>query len=66
MTDAVEISLISACAAVFAAGCSVIVAKLNQVHNLVNSRMTELLDLTRMASKAEGIKQGQSEPAIQA
>lgn len=36
--------------------------QINTVHVLINSRMTELLELTQKASKAEGYKQGQSEP----
>lgn len=28
-----------------------------QLHQLVNSRMTEMLELTRRASKAEGVKE---------
>jgi hypothetical protein len=33
--------------------------KVDGIHGLVNSRMTELLELTRQSSKAEGIKQEQ-------
>jgi hypothetical protein len=32
-----------------------------QLHNLVNSRMTELLELTRKSSKAEGFKEGKED-----
>lgn len=31
--------------------------QINQVHLIVNSRLSELLVLTRSASKAEGVKQ---------
>lgn len=31
--------------------------KVTQTHELVNSRMTELLELTRTASRAEGMKE---------
>ncbi len=31
--------------------------KVFQTHSLVNSRMTELLELTRKSSKAEGVKE---------
>jgi hypothetical protein len=33
-----------------------------QVHLLVNSRMTELLELTRKSSRAEGAKDAQDKP----
>lgn len=32
--------------------------KIDRTHELVNSRMSELLDLTRKASKAEGVLEG--------
>lgn len=35
--------------------------KINEVHVLMNSRLTELLELTKKASMAEGLKQGRDE-----
>ncbi len=32
--------------------------KINDVHQLINSRLTELLDLTRASARAEGILEG--------
>ena len=32
--------------------------KISSVHKEINSRMTELLELTRKASHAEGVKEG--------
>lgn len=37
------------------------IMKLNTMHTQINSRMTELLDLTRKAARAEGFKEGQDE-----
>lgn len=38
------------------------VAKAVETHDLVNSRMSELLEMTRAASRAEGVIEGQSSP----
>lgn len=35
---------------------------IKEVHVLMNSRLTELLDVTRASSRAEGLKQGREEP----
>lgn len=35
--------------------------QINVVHVSINSRMTELLELTQKASKAEGLKEGQDQ-----
>lgn len=35
------------------------VSKLRTVHGQINSRMDELLELTRVSAKAEGVKQEQ-------
>jgi hypothetical protein len=35
--------------------------RIKQVHLLINSRLTELIDLTRISSLAEGLKQGREE-----
>lgn len=32
--------------------------QIQEVHIMMNSRLSELLDLTRASSKAEGVKQG--------
>ncbi len=49
-----------------AAAGSLLVSALNfrqisDVHILINSRMSELLELTKTASKAEGVKEGREE-----
>lgn len=54
MTDTVAVAWIGSFTAILVAAIGLIVARINQVHNLVNSRMTELLDLTRSSAKAEG------------
>lgn len=38
-------------------------AAVQEVHQLVNSRMTELLELTRTAARAEGIKSEKDFPS---
>ena len=35
--------------------------QITSVHVLLNSRLTELLEITRKSSKAEGLKQGREE-----
>ena len=45
--------------AAIAAAAAVIVAMLQRNHNAVNGRMTELLELTRKNSRAEGIKEAE-------
>ena len=37
------------------------VSRIEEVHVLINSRMTELLAITKSASRAEGLKQGEDE-----
>jgi hypothetical protein len=49
MTDGVQIALITG-------GFSVLVVMLHRVGVKVDGRLTELLDLTRKSSKAEGVK----------
>lgn len=54
--------LITALAAAGALAVSIAnMFKIETVHISINSRMTELLELTQKASKAEGLKQGQEE-----
>lgn len=36
--------------------------KIKEVHVLINSRLTELLELTKTSSKAEGVKEGREQP----
>lgn len=60
MSDAIP--LIVASAAVAAVLVSIWnTIKIREVHVLVNSRLTELLTITRDASKAEGLKEGRDE-----
>ena len=54
VTDTVAVAWIGSFTAIFVAACGVVVAQINKVHSLVNSRMTELLELTRTSSLAEG------------
>jgi hypothetical protein len=56
MTDTVQVALI-----VGATG--IIVAFLQRNHNQVNGRMTELIEATRKAAKAEGVKQEKDNPS---
>jgi uncharacterized membrane protein YhaH (DUF805 family) len=37
--------------------------EVRRVHQLVNSRMTELLELTRSTAKAAGVLEGESQPS---
>lgn len=54
--------LIIAVAAAGALGMSVYNAfQINEVHINVNSRLTELLDVTRKSAEARGLKQGREE-----
>jgi hypothetical protein len=52
--------IIGALVAVIVAGMPAMVAllKINQLHVLINSRLTELIEITRQAAKAEGIIEG--------
>lgn len=59
MTDSVAVAVVAAVGVIFTAGCGVVVAMLQRNHNAVNGRMTELLELTRQSSKAEGVKEGE-------
>jgi hypothetical protein len=61
MTEAIAVAAIAATRTVVVAGFGVIVAMLQRNHNAVNGRMTELLELTRQSSKAEGKVEGAKE-----
>ena len=50
MTDAIAVSLIAALG-------GIIVAMLNRLSKKVDGRLTELLELTRKSSHAEGMKE---------
>jgi hypothetical protein len=55
MSEAVIISLISAGTSILTAVLVLLIKKnVQSVHMLINSRMTELLELTKTGSKAEG------------
>lgn len=43
------------------AAVGVVLAQVRQTHNLVNSRMTELLDATKLASQKTGELQGRDQ-----
>ena len=60
MSDAVLISLIVAGSAIITSSIGVIgIRAANRTHDLINSRMTELLDLTRAQARAEGYGAGE-------
>ena len=70
MTDSMWAAMITGGSAVLAAlitgGYAVLIVKINKnhditssTHDLVNSRMTELLALARTSSRAEGVKEEQ-------
>jgi hypothetical protein len=54
--------IIGACIAVIVAGLPAVLAllKINSLHVMVNSRITELLETTRRLAKAEGILEERS------
>jgi len=62
ISDAVVTSAITAIATITVAGFTYLGLKLNTLHTQVNSRMTELLELTKRSSKAEGIKEQKENP----
>lgn len=55
LSDPVILALIAAVSAAITSTLALI--KVNSTHKIVNSRMTELLELTRKSAKAEGVKQ---------
>lgn len=63
MTDAVQIAFIAILPATLASLGALIAsmrnkAAIQEVHQVVNSRMDQMLELTRKSSKAEGVKEG--------
>jgi len=64
MTDVVAVALIAAVPATLGAIVGMInKTKLGQVSNQIDGRLTELLDITRKASHAEGMKDEKGEQA---
>lgn len=62
MSDPIIIAIIGAVVSIASLAMTLIVKyKLEKVHKQINSRMTELLDLTRQASKLEGAADNQAE-----
>jgi hypothetical protein len=64
MTDAVKVALIVATPPTIVAFGAFITSiwnhtKIGQLHVIVNSRLTELLTETRIASRAEGVREEQ-------
>ena len=62
MTDAVQIAIVAAIPPTLVALCGVALGvinrgKISEVHQQINSRMTELLELTRKSSRAEGARE---------
>ena len=53
-----ELAAVITAIAVLVAAVTRLYIAVPDVHDLVNSRMTELLELTRTASHAEGVKEG--------
>jgi hypothetical protein len=54
MTDQIERIILAVIPAIGAVISAICVAKVNKMHTLVNSRMTELLDITRKDARSEG------------
>lgn len=67
MTDGVAIAIVGACGLVFAtaitAGSTIVVKKISGIHDLVNSRMTEMLKLMRDLGHAGGVADEQARQA---
>lgn len=62
MSDAVLIALIgSAATVVTGIGVAYVNKRLGKIHKQINSRMDELLELTRASGRAEGNKEGRAE-----
>jgi hypothetical protein len=55
MSDAVAVALITTAGAVFTAGLGIVIAMVKNLGVKVDGRLTELLELTRTSSKAEGV-----------
>lgn len=63
ISDSIWIALISIIpATVLSLPGILAVIQSRKTHQLVNSRMSELLELTRKASRAEGVKEGEGKP----
>lgn len=62
MTPEQGVALLGALTALVAA-LGAILVQLRQTHQLVNSRLTQLLELTERSSSAEGVLQGQQTQA---
>jgi hypothetical protein len=60
VSDAVIVASIAAMSAVMVAGLGIVAVLVQRTHTAINGRMTELLELTRKSSKAEGYKEGES------
>ena len=59
MSDVVIVALIAAGASIIAATVSAVALSMNmRTHDLINSRMTEMLALVREAGIKQGIKEG--------
>jgi len=66
MTDAVEIAIITGSGAIITGTISAISLyitariqrKQDEIHHQIDGRMTELLEITKSSSKAEGVIQG--------
>jgi hypothetical protein len=60
MTDIVKVALITAAPSTLAAIIGLLNrSKLGEVSTQMDGRMTELLNLTRKSSKAEGVREGE-------
>jgi hypothetical protein len=57
MSDNSQSSFIAILTVLITGGFSVVVAMINRIHKQINSRMTELLELTKISSHAEGVKE---------
>lgn len=61
MSDAVIISIIGGSTTIIVAGFTYLSNKLSSIHKQINSRMDEMLMLTKEKSEAEGNLQGRKE-----
>lgn len=61
MSDAVIIAIITCSTTIIVAGFTYLSAKLTAIHKQINSRMDEMLKLTKDKSKAEGKLEGKQE-----
>ena len=67
MSDAVQLGLIAAIPATITAitGILIVLNKIKDLHRDVDGRMTEMLELTRLAATAKGNLEGRAELKVE-